>query len=67
MAAVMIGEGWATFSGQRMSGGEALATAGLTPVVLGPKEGLGLINGTQVSTATLFERMPINQLLIGSE
>ena len=39
----------------------------MTPVVLGPKEGIGLINGTQVSTATLFERMPINQLLIDSE
>ncbi len=51
MTAVMIGEGWATFRGERMRGGEALARAGLTPVVLGPKEGLALINGTQFSTA----------------
>ena len=29
----------------------ALASAGLTPLVLGPKEGLALLNGTQVSTA----------------
>jgi histidine ammonia-lyase len=40
MAAVMIGEGEATFGGQKMTGGAALAKAGLTPCVLGPKEGL---------------------------
>jgi histidine ammonia-lyase len=34
-----------------MPSGEALRRAGLAPVVLGPKEGLGLINGTQFSTA----------------
>nr|MEC9420819.1 aromatic amino acid lyase [Pseudomonadota bacterium] len=51
MTAVLIGEGEADFGGTRMPGGEALAKAGLTPVVLGPKEGLGLINGTQFSTA----------------
>jgi histidine ammonia-lyase len=51
MAAVLIGEGEATFGGIRMDGGEALAKAGLKPVVLGPKEGLALLNGTQVSTA----------------
>jgi histidine ammonia-lyase len=51
LAAVLIGEGEATFGGIRMAGGEALRKAGLTPVVLGPKEGLALLNGTQVSTA----------------
>lgn len=51
MAAVMIGMGEATHEGQKMDGGAALAKAGLTPVVLGPKEGLALINGTQFSTA----------------
>ncbi|WP_151719630.1 histidine ammonia-lyase [Gemmobacter serpentinus] len=51
MAAVMIGEGEAYLDGIRMSGAEALAKAGLTPVVLAAKEGLALINGTQVSTA----------------
>jgi histidine ammonia-lyase len=34
-------------------GAEALARAGLTPITLGPKEGLALINGTQPSTAVL--------------
>ncbi|MEZ5752059.1 MAG: histidine ammonia-lyase [Paracoccaceae bacterium] len=51
MAAVMIGAGEADCQGQRLSGAEALARAGLSPVVLGPKEGLALINGTQFSTA----------------
>ncbi|WP_428699404.1 histidine ammonia-lyase [Stappia sp.] len=51
MTAVLIGAGEAEFGGTRMPGAEALAKAGLAPVVLGPKEGLGLINGTQFSTA----------------
>jgi histidine ammonia-lyase len=51
MTAAMIGEGEAWYRGERMPGGEALQRAGLTPVVLGPKEGLALINGTQFTTA----------------
>ena len=51
MSAVMIGEGEAVYQGERMPGGAALQKAGLTATELGPKEGLALINGTQVSTA----------------
>ena len=51
MTAVMIGEGMAEIGGQVMTGAQALAKAGLTPIALGPKEGLALINGTQFSTA----------------
>ena len=51
MAAVMIGAGEAMYAGARMKGGEALSAANLKPVILGPKEGLALINGTQFSTA----------------
>ena len=51
MTAVMIGHGEAEFAGQIKLGAEALAMAGLSPVTLGPKEGLALINGTQFSTA----------------
>jgi histidine ammonia-lyase len=51
MTATMIGEGEADYQGERLSGREALSRAGLTPIALGPKEGLALINGTQISTA----------------
>ena len=51
MAAVMIGEGEAIYQGKRMRGAAALQKAGLKPIVLRAKEGLGLINGTQFSTA----------------
>jgi histidine ammonia-lyase len=36
-----------------LPGAQALAAAGLSPIALGPKEGLALINGTQPSTAVL--------------
>ena len=51
MAAVMIGEGEAFFEEELLPGGSALKRVGLSPLVLGPKEGLALINGTQFSTA----------------
>ena len=51
MTATMIGEGEASFDGERMPAAEALARAGLAPIRLAAKEGLALINGTQVSTA----------------
>jgi histidine ammonia-lyase len=51
MAAVMMGHGEAEFNGTILPGAEALSQAGLTPIELGAKEGLALINGTQFSTA----------------
>ncbi|MGY4309563.1 histidine ammonia-lyase [Bradyrhizobium sp. USDA 4369] len=52
MACVLIGEGTVkSHDGEVMTGREALQRVGLDPFVLGPKEGLALINGTQVSTA----------------
>jgi histidine ammonia-lyase len=51
LSAVLIGEGEARVEGRVMSAGDALARSGLRPVALGPKEGLALLNGTQVSTA----------------
>ena len=47
LALVAAGEGEAIFGGERMSGGEALARAGLAPLALEAKEGVALINGTQ--------------------
>ena len=51
MSLVLIGEGAAMVKGERVAGAEALKRAGRQPVALGPKEGLALLNGTQVSTA----------------
>jgi histidine ammonia-lyase len=51
MAAAMIGEGEIFVDGARVPAALALADAGLEPLVLGPKEGLALLNGTQFSTA----------------
>jgi histidine ammonia-lyase len=51
LALVLIGEGRATYQGKEQSGGEALKSAGLKPIRLGPKEGLALINGTQYMSA----------------
>jgi histidine ammonia-lyase len=50
MALVLIGEGEALYQGEILPGGEAMKRAGLTPAVLSSKEGLALINGTQVMT-----------------
>jgi histidine ammonia-lyase len=50
-AATLMGEGQACINDQILPARKALALAGLEPVILGPKEGLGLINGTQFSTA----------------
>ena len=51
MAAVLIGEGEVIYKGRHMPGGAALSKAGIEPLVLAPKEGLALINGTQFSNA----------------
>jgi len=51
LSQILIGEGYASFSGKTMKAKEALKAANLKPIELGPKEGLALLNGTQVSTA----------------
>lgn len=51
MAAAMIGAGEIWVDGHRTPAAKALEDAGLAPLVLGPKEGLALLNGTQFSCA----------------
>jgi histidine ammonia-lyase len=51
MTAVMIGAGMAEVAGKVKPAAEAIAEVGLSPITLGAKEGLALINGTQFSTA----------------
>jgi histidine ammonia-lyase len=47
----LLGDGEVSVGGVRQPARAALAAAGIAPVVLEAKEGLALINGTQVSTA----------------
>ncbi len=51
MALVLMGEGRAEVDGSEMRGNKALKKRKLEPVTLGAKEGLALINGTQMMTA----------------
>lgn len=51
LALVLTGEGEAFVDGARLPGAEALARRGLEPVALEAKEGIALINGTQLMSA----------------
>ncbi len=51
MAGILLGEGEARVGGEVLSAVKALESAGLEPMRLAPKEGLALLNGTQVSTS----------------
>ena len=53
----LIGEGEAFHAGERLPGAQALERAGLRPLQLSAKEGLALINGTQVSTALALDAL----------
>ncbi|MDH4290272.1 MAG: histidine ammonia-lyase, partial [Aquincola sp.] len=72
MTLALMGEGECVVDGARRPAGEALRAAGLTPLALEAKEGLALINGTQVSTAmalhALFTFEPVleSALVIGA-
>ena len=55
MSAVLLGWGEVRHRGQLLPAAAGLARAGLSPLVLGPKEGLALLNGTQVSTALALQ------------
>ena len=51
MTLTLIGEGEAWYRGERLPSAIALERAGLAPIELAAKEGLALVNGTQVMTA----------------
>jgi histidine ammonia-lyase len=57
LAAPLIGEGRIALGGRDLPAAQALGVLGLEPLVLGPKEGLALINGTQVSTAIALDAL----------
>ncbi|MFN3960884.1 MAG: histidine ammonia-lyase [Parvularculaceae bacterium] len=57
MTAAMMGVGAIRVKGESMPAAKALGLAGLSPLELGPKEGLALLNGTQVSTAIALDAL----------
>ncbi len=66
MVLPMIGLGEAYYKGELLDGEEAMKLAQITPVELTSKEGLALINGTQVMTAigaiTAYDAINISKL-----
>ena len=66
MAAAMIGIGEVFAPGGRIPAAQALASAGLRPLTLGPKEGLALLNGTQFSTACALAALFESEVLFAS-
>ncbi|MBB5519765.1 histidine ammonia-lyase [Amphiplicatus metriothermophilus] len=57
LTAAMMGVGKIAVKGVAMPAAEALAKVDLAPLALGPKEGLALLNGTQVSTAIALDAL----------
>lgn len=66
MAAAMIGVGEVEVDGRRLPAGQGLQAADLSPLTLGPKEGLALLNGTQFSTANALAALFEAELLFRS-
>jgi histidine ammonia-lyase len=66
MAAALIGEGQIVLGSEALPAGEALSRLGLEPLVLGPKEGLALINGTQVSVAIALDALFTGERVLAS-
>jgi len=67
MALPLVGEGEVIYRGEQMPASEALSREGLEAIVLGPKEGLALINGTQMMSAfALRESLRLRRLVKSS-
>ena len=64
MTLAMLGVGQVRVNGELVEARAALATAGIEPVVLAAKEGLALINGTQVSTALALHGLFLAERLL---
>jgi len=66
MTLALIGEGEARKGDRTLKGKEVLSAAGIEPVVLEAKEGLALLNGTQLSTALAVDGAARAQNLLES-
>jgi histidine ammonia-lyase len=66
MIAALLGEGRIDVAGEILPARQGLEKIGLDPLVLGPKEGLALINGTQASTAIALDALFLGQRVFWS-
>jgi histidine ammonia-lyase len=57
LSCALIGEGEVRMGGEKIAARDALKRIGAEPLVLGPKEGLALLNGTQISTALTLDAL----------
>jgi histidine ammonia-lyase len=57
MSLALMGEGEVSIGGTAAAASEGLLRAGLSPMMLAAKEGLALLNGTQVSTALALKAL----------
>ncbi len=64
MALALIGEGKVFYNGKEITTKTALSKAKIKPLVLQQKEGLSLVNGTQVSTALAIKSLLDGDLLL---
>ncbi len=55
MSAILLGYGYVNYKGKILKATEGLKKVGMEPIVLGAKEGLALLNGTQLSTTFSLE------------
>jgi histidine ammonia-lyase len=66
LSAVLLGVGQARHRGEVLEATEALQVAGLEPFELAAKEGLALLNGTQVSTALALSGLFASENLLAA-
>lgn len=64
MTLALMGEGEVRVDGRVLPAAAALQAAGITPLTLAAKEGLALINGTQVSTALALHGLFLAERLL---
>ena len=66
LISALMGYGRVCVAGEVMPAGAALERLGLTPLQLGPKEGLALINGTQASAALALDALFKGERVFGA-
>lgn len=66
LIAALMGYGRIDVAGEIMPAGDALGRIGLEQLLLGPKEGLALINGTQASTALALDALFLSERIFSA-